>query len=70
MKLVLAELQRDLRHRLATYAKTAGSGARLADKRDALLQNCQLWRLLQVSTAAQTDPWFFLYAVLTWLLFL
>lgn len=47
LKLVLAELQRDLRHRLATYAKNEGSGARLADKRDALLQNCQLWRLLQ-----------------------
>ena len=51
MKLVLAELLRDLRHRLATYFKTAkaeGSSSRLDTKRDALLQNCQLWRLLQV----------------------
>lgn len=51
MKLVLAELLRDLRHRLATYATTAnmeGSNNRLDAKRDALLQNCQLWRLLQV----------------------
>ena len=48
MKLVLAELHRDLRHRLAVYAKLEGS--QLTDKRDALLQNSQLWRLLQVST--------------------
>lgn len=51
MKLVLAELLQDLRHRLATYSKTAkaeGSSSRLDTKRDALLQNCQLWRLLQV----------------------
>ena len=51
MKLVLAELLRDLRHRFATYSKTAkaeGSNSRLDGKRDALLQNCQLWRLLQV----------------------
>ena len=53
MKLVLAELLRDLRHRLATYSKAAkaeGSNPRRDDKKDALLHNCQLWRLLQVRT--------------------
>lgn len=56
MKLVLAELLRDLRHRFATYSKTAkaeGSNSRLDGKRDALLQNCQLWRLLQVKISSQ-----------------
>lgn len=49
MKLILSELQRDLRHRLAVYAKTEGTNVRVADKRNALLENSQLWRLLQVS---------------------
>ena len=49
MKLILSELQRDLRHRLAVYAKTEGTNVRMADKRNALLENSQLWRLLQVS---------------------
>ena len=55
MKLVLAELLRDLRHRLATYSKTKAEGgsSRLDTKRDALLQNCQLWRLLQVRVLHQ-----------------
>lgn len=59
MKLVLAELLRDLRHRLAIYAKTVkaeGSSSRLDTKRDALLQNCQLWRLLQVRVLHQRLP--------------
>ncbi|KAL0052535.1 hypothetical protein WJX82_003532 [Trebouxia sp. C0006] len=47
MKLILSELQRDLRHRLAVYAKTEGTNVRVADKRNALLENSQLWRLLQ-----------------------
>ena len=51
MKLILSELQRDLRHRLAVYAKTEGTNVRMADKRNALLENSQLWRLLQVSLA-------------------
>ncbi len=49
MKLILSELQRDLRHRLAVYAKTEGTNVRMADRRNALLENSQLWRLLQVS---------------------
>ncbi len=49
MKLILSELQRDLRHRLAVYAMTKGTNVRMADKRNALLENSQLWRLLQVS---------------------
>jgi len=49
MKLILSELQRDLRHRLAVYAMTEGTNVRMADKRNALLENSQLWRLLQVS---------------------
>lgn len=48
MKLILSELQRDLRHRLAVYAKTEGTNVKIADKRNALLENSQLWRLLQV----------------------
>ncbi|DBA73094.1 hypothetical protein WJX79_004857 [Trebouxia sp. C0005] len=47
MKLILSELQRDLRHRLAVYAKTEGTNVKIADKRNALLENSQLWRLLQ-----------------------
>ncbi|DBA86159.1 TPA: hypothetical protein ACH3X1_005668 [Trebouxia sp. C0004] len=47
MKLILSELQRDLRHRLAVYAMTEGTNVRMADKRNALLENSQLWRLLQ-----------------------
>ena len=49
MKLILSELQRDLRHRLAVYAKTARV-AKSAEKQHALLQNSQLWRLLQASS--------------------
>lgn len=49
MKLILSEVQRDLRHRLAVYAMTEGTNVRMADKRNALLENSQLWRLLQVS---------------------
>lgn len=48
MKLVLSELQRDLRHRLAVYAKIEGNSSRVTDKKNALLQNSQLYRLLQV----------------------
>ena len=48
MKLILSELQRDLRHRLAVYTKNESAGSRMTDKRHALLQNSQLWRLLQV----------------------
>ena len=49
MKLILSELQRDLRHRLAVYAKTAKADKLAEAKRHALLQNSQLWRLLQVA---------------------
>ena len=44
LKLVLSELHRDLRHRLAVYAKRKTA----ADKQDKLLINSQLWRMLEV----------------------
>lgn len=44
LKLVLSELNRDLRHRLSVYAK----GKTAADKQDSLLVNSQLWRMLEV----------------------
>ena len=55
MKLMLSELQRDLRHRMAVYAKTATADQANEAKRHALLQNSQLWRLLQVVFYYQTS---------------